>query len=78
MVSELNHDASRRQLLGAQLFADDANVEQTARAQQAAQVWLTLLGAMVALGMLGVSLALTLMPIEQLDLLVTFVTGGRS
>lgn len=78
MVSELNHDASRRQLLGAQLFADDANAEQAARSQQAAQVWLTLLGAMVALGMLGVSLALTLMPIEQLDLLVTFVTGGRS
>lgn len=78
MVSVFNHDAVRRQLLGSQLLADGANAEQTALAQQAARVWLTLLGAMLTLGLLCLTLALMLMPVDQLDLLITFVTGGRS
>lgn len=67
-----------RSLLPLQLFAVGENAEQATTAQHAVQVWLTLLQALAALIFLVGSLALNLIPEEQLDLLITFVTGGRS
>lgn len=67
-----------RLLLPLQLFAVGENAEQVTTSQHAVQVWLTLLQALLALIFLAGSLVLSLIPAEQLDLLITFVTGGRS
>lgn len=67
-----------RSLLPLQLFAVGENAEVVTTSQHAVQVWLTLLQALAALIFLVGSLALSLIPAEQLDLLITFVTGGRS
>jgi len=67
-----------RSLLPLQLFAVGDNAEQATTSQHAVQVWLTLLQALLALIFLAGSLVLSLIPAEQLDLLITFVTGGRS
>lgn len=57
---------------------DQDNVGCLTRSAAVVEAWLTALLCVGGLAMVTVSAALALCDLEQLDLVVTFVTGGRS